>query len=127
MDKKRILFADLPWIGKKYAGRAGMRWAHTSDKTPIISFRPFPFYMACAAAVAEKEGHVVKVVDALAEQLSEDVFYEKVKEFNPDFIVSETHTPSYNNDRKITGKLKNITDAKIVFPEHHESHLSNHQ
>lgn len=119
----RILFADLPWRGKRYAGRAGMRWAHTSDKIPVISFRPFPFYIACAAAVAEKESHTVKVIDALAEKLGEEEFYRRVIDFKPDFIIAETHTPSYNNDRSIAKELKKRTKAKIVFCGPHATAL----
>jgi len=85
-DKKKVLIADLPWKGKKYAGRAGMRWAHTSDKTPIVSFRPFPFYMGTCAAVLEKAGHEVKILDALSEQLTDDEFFDKVLEYDPDYI-----------------------------------------
>ena len=119
----RVLFVDLPWIGKRYAGRSGMRWAHTSDKIPVISFRPFPFYMACAAAVIENAGHTVKVIDALAENISEDEFYKRVIEFNPDFIIAETHTPSYNNDIKIAKELKKRLKSKIIFCGPHATAL----
>ncbi|MFH0832255.1 MAG: radical SAM protein [Candidatus Aenigmatarchaeota archaeon] len=111
----RVLVTDLPWKGKKYAGRAGMRWAHTSDKQPVISFRPFPFYLACTSAVLERAGHDVLVVDALAENLSEDEYFKRIAGFSPDFIVAEIHTPSYNNDRTYMKKLKELTGAKMIF------------
>lgn len=120
---KRVLLVDLPWKGKKYAGRAGMRWAHTSDKTPIVSFRPFPFYLGTCAAYLENAGHKVKVIDALSEQLSEDEFFRRVKEFDPHFILAETHTPSYNNDREYMKMLKEKTDAKLIFCGPHASAL----
>lgn len=119
----RVLFVDLPWKGKKYAGRAGMRWAHTSNKEPVISFRPFPFYIGSAAAVLVQAGHEVKVVDALAEQLDDNAFFDRVVSFNPDYIVAETHTPSYNNDGIYVSKLKTISDAKVVFTGPHATAL----
>jgi len=120
----RILITDLPWIGKKYAGRAGMRWAHTSDKSPVISFRPFPFYLASAAAVLERNGHEVKVIDALAENISEEKYYARVKEFQPDFILCETHTPSYMNDCIVAKKIKQVVpNAKIMFAGPHATAL----
>lgn len=120
----KVLFVDLPWKGKKYAGRAGMRWAHTSDKEPVISFRPFPFYLATTAAVLERKGHDVKVIDALAERLSEEQFYANVKEFEPEFIIAETHTPSYLNDCEIMRELKKVVpDSKLVFCGPHATAL----
>ena len=119
----RILIADLPWRGKKYAGRAGMRWAHTSNKEPVVSFRPFPFYLACTAAMLEQAGHQVKVVDALAEGLDDRRFFSRVAHFNPDYILAETHTPSYNNDRQYAAELKRLTGAKFVFAGPHATAL----
>jgi anaerobic magnesium-protoporphyrin IX monomethyl ester cyclase len=111
----KILICDLPWKGKKYAGRAGMRWAHTSNKEPVVSFRPFPFYLATTAAVLENAGHEVLVLDALAERLEDEIFFKKAADFQPDFILAELHTPSYNNDRFYFGELKKITGAKNIF------------
>jgi anaerobic magnesium-protoporphyrin IX monomethyl ester cyclase len=121
--KKKILITDLPWRGKAYAGRAGMRWAHTSHKEPVISFRPFPFYLATAAAVLENAGHEVLVIDALAEKLSLNNYFKLVKNFAPDYIIAEIHTPSYNNDRQILKELKDMTDAKNIFVGPHPSAL----
>ncbi len=120
----KILLTDLPWRGKKYAGRAGMRWAHTSSKSPVISFRPFPFYMGCTAALLEKSNHEVCVVDALAERLSDEEFFSRVKEFDPDFILAETHTPSYNNDREYMKELKEkFPKTKLILAGPHATAL----
>ncbi len=119
----KILITELPWRGKKYAGRAGMRWAHTSDKTPLLSFRPFPFYLGCTAALLEKKGHEVLVIDSLAEQLSDKQYFRRVQDFAPDFILSEIHTPSYNNDREYMRILKNLTGAKMIFAGPHPTAL----
>ncbi|MBS1266380.1 MAG: Ribosomal protein S12 methylthiotransferase RimO [Candidatus Woesearchaeota archaeon] len=119
----RILLTDMPWRGKKYAGRAGMRWAHTSDKAPVVSFRPFPFFLGCTAAVLEKQGHNVKVIDALSEKLSEKRFLSKVSDFDPDCVLAEIHTPSYSNDQYFASKVKKITDCKFVFAGPHATSL----
>ncbi len=115
----KILICDLPWKGKKYAGRTGMRWAHTSNKEPVVSFRPFPFYLATTAAVLENGGHEVLVLDALAERLGDEAFFKRAVDFQPDFILAEVHTPSYNNDRFYFGELKKATGAKNIFAGPH--------
>ncbi|MDP2750643.1 MAG: radical SAM protein, partial [Nanoarchaeota archaeon] len=120
----KILLVDLPWRGKVYAGRAGMRWAHTSNKSPVISFRPFPFYIGCTAALLEQKGHEVIVVDALAEKLSDEDFFRRIEEFNPDFILAETHTPSYNNDKIYMKELKdNFPNIKLILAGPHATAL----
>ncbi|MBI5061125.1 MAG: radical SAM protein [Candidatus Aenigmarchaeota archaeon] len=119
----KVLITELPWSGKRYAGRAGMRWAHTSDKTPLLSFRPFPFYLGCTAALLEKNGHNVMVIDSLAEHLSDEEYFSRVLAFQPDFILSEIHTPSYNNDRIYMKKLKEMTGAKMIFAGPHPTAL----
>ncbi len=115
----KILICDLPWKGKKYAGRTGMRWAHTSNKEPVVSFRPFPFYLATTAAVLENGGHEVMILDALAERLVDETFFKRAVNFQPDFILAEVHTPSYNNDRFYFAELKKATGAKNIFAGPH--------
>lgn len=115
----KILICDLPWKGKKYAGRTGMRWAHTSNKEPVVSFRPFPFFLATTAAVLENGGHEVMVLDALAERLDDETFFKRAVNFAPDFILAEVHTPSYNNDRFYFSELKKATGAKNIFAGPH--------
>lgn len=119
----RILLVNLPWRGAKYAVRAGGRWAHTFDKEEIVSFRPFPFFMGCSATLLEKSGHKVEVIDALAEKINEKKFFNKVKRFNPDYIVAETATTSYENDKIFAKELKQLTGAKIVFCGQHATAL----
>jgi anaerobic magnesium-protoporphyrin IX monomethyl ester cyclase len=119
MKEKKVLLVNLPWRGTKYAVRAGVRWAHTFDKESVVSFRPFPFIMACAAALLEKKGHSVKVIDALAESMSEQEFYREIAEFRPDFIVAETSTPSYSNDIYFVSQLKKRGNGKIVLTGQH--------
>lgn len=120
---RRVLVTELPWRGVKYAGRSGMRWAHTSQKEPLLSFRPFVFFQATCAALLEKHGHNVIAIDALAEQLDEEAYFARVKEFNPEFIVAEIHTPSYNNDRYFMKKLKELTGATMIWAGPHPTAL----
>lgn len=84
---------------------------------------PFPFFLAYAAAVLEKNGIEVTLVDAIAEGDSEDRFMDKIREFAPDLILLETSTPSIYHDLEIAEKIKNKFDAKIVFSGAHVSVL----
>lgn len=121
---KKVLMVSLPWLGHEYAGREGMRWAYTSDKKPIISFRPFPFYMAYTSKILKKAGHMVLVWDCLAENLSFTKLKEMISEIEFDYLIAETHTPSYNNDIKIVSEIKQLRPKmKIVLAGPHATAL----
>lgn len=125
----KVLIAELPWLkpsgeSYKFAGRSGMRWAYTSEKEPIVSFRPFPFGMAYTSALFEKTNHDEHIMDALAEGQSLEEFLNEVIKIKPDFIICETHTPSYENDRKIVAEIKKrLPFTKIVFCGPHATAL----
>jgi anaerobic magnesium-protoporphyrin IX monomethyl ester cyclase len=119
----RVLFVNLPWRGKDYAVRAGSRWAHSIQKTKkIVDYRPFPFFMASAAALAGKN-HNVMIIDALAEGISEQEFFRRAKAFGPEAILAELSTPSYNNDILFLKELKRQLGARIIVAGQHPSAL----
>ncbi len=119
----RVLFVNLPWRGRDYAVRAGSRWAHSIKKTKkVVDYRPFPFFMASAAALAEKK-HEALVIDALAEGISEQEFFSRVLSFKPDFTLAEISTPSYNNDLYFLAEIKKRTGSKIIVAGQHPSAL----
>ncbi|HIH37498.1 radical SAM protein [Candidatus Woesearchaeota archaeon] len=122
----RVLMACLPWPkpGSKYQAREGMRWSHTSDKEPVVSFRAFPFYLGYASAVIRDHGHEIKVIDCLAEKTSVDDFLLLVREFSPDFMVSEMSSPSYSSDCLMFKKVKEASPrTKLVAAGQHPTAL----
>lgn len=117
---QKVLIVDLLWKDKVYAVRGGQRWANTNDKEPIVSFRSFPFYLGCTASVLRNDGHEVKVIDALAEHLTEEEFFQRIADFNPDFLLAESHTPSYNNDVAYMKVIKEkFPQIKLILAGYH--------
>ncbi len=114
----RVLLANVPWV--EGAVRAGSRWPAKYSKDLAVSYAPFPFYMGYTAALLEKKTDCeLLVLDCLAEGMSHKDFYNKCEKFNPDLIVMETSTISFNNDIEICKKLKDLTNAKIVLAGPH--------
>lgn len=75
----------------------------------------FPMWLSYAAALAEKEGHPVDLVDAPAAQLDfEDVLC-RIRSFAPGLIVVETSTPSIYNDVDICRRLKQALPGAFVI------------
>ena len=122
----KILLTNVPWQKEGYYGvRAGSRWPHFEmmpEDTSHCQYMPFPFYLAYAAAVLKKKGHIVHVIDAIAQQLSEVEFLARVMEIYPDVVVQEVSTPTILIDLHYAERIKSICkDAKIVFcgPHYH--------
>lgn len=140
----KILLANPPWsVG---SCRAGSRWAHGAEgagrkigfldrvierlehwgvQEKSDTYHNFPYFLAYSAAVLEQEAFEVRVIDSLALEQSENEFLEDVKLFNPDIIVFETSTPSFNNDVNILGKIKNSCNCRTVMCGTHPTSLPN--
>jgi len=111
---------------ERYVVRGGIRWPFSiikerERKLPAM----LPFYQAYSAALLEKEGIEVKVIDAIPLNLEYDEFYRLVKKRSPDLAVVECSTISIDNDLKVAEKIKEETGAKIMLAGLHVSALPN--
>ncbi|MDD5155015.1 MAG: radical SAM protein, partial [Candidatus Omnitrophica bacterium] len=103
--KLRILLANLPWRKDGRAGvRAGSRWPHIKDESEG-DYLPFPFFMAHATALLKKHGIDATLIDAIAEELTEEAFLDKISRMDFDYLVTETSIPSYYYDLNLLQNL----------------------
>ncbi|UCG38336.1 MAG: radical SAM protein [bacterium] len=108
----RIFLGNAPWGKPGYYGvRAGSRWPHFEALTN--RYMPFPFQLAYTAAVLERDGHDVLLVDGIAEGMTEDLFHEKAAGHNPDLVILEVSTPSFNADIRMAGKLRSMLPPAV--------------
>ena len=108
----KVLICNPPWktpSGDK-GQRSNSRWPYTK-KTNAFSF---PVYLAYAAALCERDGFEVSVIDAVVEDIDAGQLAERVKSLQPKVILLETATPSINLDYATIDKLKAVCDAKIA-------------
>ncbi len=123
----KIFLGNPPWKkGSRLGVRAGSRWPFTLEvpegaRKP--EYIPFPFFLAYAAAVLERDGFTVMLIDAIAEGLTEVEYIARVVAFNPDLILHETSTSSIGTDLDIASKLKKSTRAKVALAGPHVSVL----
>lgn len=91
--------------------------------TRIPPYVPFPFFLAYAAAVLERERFPVMLVDAIAEGLTEEEYLAKVAAFEPDLVLHETSTASITTDLRIARMIKESTRARVALAGPHVSVL----
>ncbi len=72
----------------------------------------YPIWLAYATGVLEREGHQVKLLDAVARRMNYAGVENFTKEFSPEIIVAETSTPSIYNDVEIAAHLKQALDRR---------------
>jgi radical SAM superfamily enzyme YgiQ (UPF0313 family) len=112
----KVLLINPPWSRDGFYGvRAGSRWPHL-ENCETTGYMPFPFFMAYAAAVLEREGLPVLVVDACAEKLDDDECFKRMRAFEPDVAVIETSTPTIEIDLIFASRVKEVfPGTKTVF------------
>ncbi len=121
----KVFLGNPPFRKEGRVGiRAGSRWPATSkiaveDKFPVAI--PFPFFLAYAAALLEKNNIKTLLIDAIAEGDSEKEFFKKIKVFKPDLVVIETSTPSFDYDLKVARKIKDKFKTLIALVGTHVS------
>ncbi|MDO8444584.1 MAG: radical SAM protein [Deltaproteobacteria bacterium] len=84
----------------------------------------FPMWLSYAAAVLDKEGFEIDLIDAPADGYELDYVMERSAKLNPGLIVMDTSTPSIFNDIEMAGRLKaRFPSAFIVLVGTHVSAL----
>ena len=135
----KILFSNPPWWTRKRSRknnemmlakgvRAGSRWPFTFICKSSYDFRnyddytPFPHFLAAAATYVQKfTKHEVIFRDSVALCDSYEVFYKYIQDNDPDFIVIESQSTSWDHDANLIReinlrfkKLKVILTGPVV-------------
>lgn len=75
----------------------------------------YPIYLALAAGVVRKAGHVVDFLDSPADRYDLDRTLERVRSFKPDLIVASTVTASVCHDVRVMDELAGATGAMTML------------
>ena len=103
--KLKVLLVNLPWEKQGQWGvRAGSRWPHIKDRSEG-NYLPFPFFLAYATSLLQKNDVEAHIIDAIAQQLPEERFMERILGMNFDYLVAETSVPSFYDDLRMLEKI----------------------
>lgn len=101
----KVFLGNPPWSKPGFYGvRAGSRWPHFEHDSS--NYMPFPFQLAYTAALLEKEGFEVRLVDGIAEGISDDCYLDRLAEFSPDLVIHEISTISLSQDLSIIERVR---------------------
>ena len=122
----KIFLSNPPWKGEGWYGvRAGSRWPFTTRydfRYPDgIHYMPFPFFLAYAAALLEREKEDVFLIDAVAEQFSEEEFLNRACAFRPGLSLQETSTASIDVDLRMARLIKERCGTLVALCGPHVS------
>ncbi len=102
----KIMLVNLPWEKEGRQGvRAGSRWPHIKDD-PESNYLPFPFFLAYAAALLEREKYDVLLLDAICAGMRDEEFLKAVDDYSPDLLVVETSSVTLDYDVKYISRFK---------------------
>ena len=103
----KVLFLNPPFLGK---------FSRTS-RSPAITRGGtiyYPFWLAYAIGVLDREGFKIDVIDAPAEGYNSAEVIEKAIRIQPQLIVIDTSTPSIYSDVKTAEALKDVLPAAFI-------------
>ncbi|MDD2800110.1 MAG: radical SAM protein [Methylococcales bacterium] len=108
---------------ERYMLGSGMRFPLTLLKRSAERPRyvTFPFFLAYTAALLERDGFEVSVIDGVPLNLTEDEFLLDAFEAKPAVILLEPNTAVIDDALRFSYKLKEKTGAKIVLAGAHVS------
>src|SRR5215467_11089382 len=102
---------------ERYMLGAGMRypWSllkHTGERP---RYAMFPLFLAYAAALLEKDGFDVRVIDGVPINLREEEFLARVRESSPDVIFFEPNAAVIDDTLRLIRNLRKTVPATLVL------------
>ncbi len=122
--EQRIMLLNPPWtVGRRRGVRAGSRWPYTApyvDNMDITGYMPYPFFLGYLSSLLSEKGIGHVVVDAIAEELTDSEFIERVAGYGPDIVFMETATASYVVDTLWLLKIRErLPRVKVIWAGAH--------
>lgn len=104
----KILFLNPPFL-KKFS---------RSQRSPAVTKSGtlyFPLWLSYAAALADKKGYNIDLIDAPADGFDQEYVIDRVRSFSPGLVVVDTSTPSIYNDVKVCERLKEVLPEVFIL------------
>ncbi|HXJ59115.1 MAG TPA: radical SAM protein [Verrucomicrobiae bacterium] len=112
---------EMDQNGERYFFGAGCRfpWSLRKEKKSYPRFAMFPFFLGYTAALLQRDGFEVKVIDGVPLNLTQDEFMRRAIEVKPEVILFEPATPAMNWIGQLSRELAQRTAARIIYAGSH--------
>jgi anaerobic magnesium-protoporphyrin IX monomethyl ester cyclase len=103
----RVQFINPPFLG---------RFSRSQRSPGIIKSGTmyYPYWLAHAAALVEKHGHEIDLIDAPASSMTETDVRARVESFQPNLMVMESVTASWYSDCDVAVNLKKLIPGTVI-------------
>jgi radical SAM superfamily enzyme YgiQ (UPF0313 family) len=113
----KILFLNLPY---KFDISRASRWPEKTKSGTLY----YPYWLAYSVGVCQKEGLNCKLVDCITLKYTQEDTINEVKNYNPDFIMTEITTATCEYDYQTINKIKKENpNVKIIVGGTHATIL----
>lgn len=112
---------DLGGGLERYMLGAGMRfpWSLLKRSDARPRYAMFPLFMAYAAALLEREGFEVRVIDAVPLNVHVAELLERVRDCRPDVVLLEPNAAIIDDTLALLGRLREVGNARFVLAGTH--------
>ena len=115
----KILLVNPPFK----EGVRSARWPYSLRHKNIYFLYP-PWFLMYSAALMEKEGIDVNLIDAVALDMDNEEFVKKIEKEDPELLIAETAGLTIKNDLKTLKKIKERVNCKIALTGSHVTVLT---
>ncbi|CAN2046903.1 anaerobic magnesium-protoporphyrin IX monomethyl ester cyclase [Candidatus Magnetomoraceae bacterium gMMP-1] len=95
-------------------GKGFTREGRCTQEAGIWATQWPPVSLAATAALLERDGHILKVIDCPAIGMDETILTALLKKFQPDFVFWNTATPTLNYDLNLANLIKKTAPNSIT-------------
>jgi len=113
----KALFLNLPY---KYSISRASRWPEKTKSGTLY----YPYWLAYCAGVCKQKDIDIKLIDCIAKKLNNKQTIKQIKEFEPNYIISEITTSTCYEDYNFISILKSeFPKIKIIIGGTHATAL----
>jgi radical SAM superfamily enzyme YgiQ (UPF0313 family) len=115
----KVLIVNPPTL----SGMRYVREGRCEQRLNSFQYVMVPISLPLVAAVLEKDGHEVKIIDCVAEEMGVDGLREAVKAFDPAMLLLNMSTATSMSDMRVVDLLRGETKAHLTVIGNHPTSL----
>ncbi len=120
MRQKKIVIANSVGIDSNGLAiiHSPSRWTNSSKEKDVFAY--YPWELAYTSSLLKREtDHSVKLIDGCLEKLDGNQFFERISQEEPDFLLMEPSTRTWEDDSRLMKRVKDAFDTRLIVAGQH--------